>query len=199
MSNLEGATFILRTCDLPSFASGSNQAGSSNNASHSSFTWNNIDLKSILGDLWDKYDFFNISLVSNISSTGNPTFNSTADRLGIVYMAGGSFKWQNCRYDTGTKSFTNNACIGFVNFSSLTTAIGTTVQYNRNSINTFSKGVPIGSINISYNRVSDNQPNTTISLTLPAMVFTFSVWGIPRDDMNNKDNVKEIMDKRIKI
>ena len=35
---------------------------SSNNTSRTSFTWNNIDLRMLLGDMYDKYDRFNLCL-----------------------------------------------------------------------------------------------------------------------------------------
>ena len=117
--NSESATFILKTSDLPTNAAGENATGSTNNTSGSSYTWKNIDMRVILGSMYNKYDEFNIGLVSVVSAVqpGTYTLTSNNDKLGVLYMSG--LRWLYSNYDTGTKSRTNNACIGYINFSSL--------------------------------------------------------------------------------
>ena len=61
------ASLVLKTSDLTSksdYVYGVpyvNQSGSMN-AKGSSITWNNINLRTLLGDMYDRYDIFNICL-----------------------------------------------------------------------------------------------------------------------------------------
>jgi hypothetical protein len=57
MSNLQIASLVLRSSDLTPGAS--NQYGSSDTYQLIQ-TWNNINLRTLLGDMYDKYDLFNI-------------------------------------------------------------------------------------------------------------------------------------------
>lgn len=182
MSNLESSTFILRTSDLPTFANGANEKGSSNNSSHSSFTWNNIDFRAILGDMYDKYDYFNIALVSSTSGVSGATFPSNDNKMGIIYMSG--LRWQNCNYDVLTKKKTEGACIGYINFSSLSTSVGTQIAYNNLSYNTMSKPSNIVNLTIYYNRIVDNTLTTTTTGTFPAMAFIFKVVPCKKDEIS---------------
>lgn len=184
MNSSECATFILRTSDLPTFANGANEKGSTNNASHSSFSWNNIDFKSILGNMWEKYDYFNIALVSNVSSPTTLTYTSNDNRIGMVYMDG--LKWTGSNYDTGTKSNTTYAPIGSINFSTLTATVAVVNQYNSLFFNTFGKTEPYRKITIFYKRISDNLPNATATGTFPPTTFLFKIYGIKDVDYSTK-------------
>ncbi len=193
---LECASFTLRTADLPTFVAGANQYGSSNNSSHSSFTWLNVNIKSILGTMWDEYDYFNLALVSSLISTGAPTYATNDNKIGLIYMSGP--KWINSSYDVILKSLTNNACIGIMNVSTLSATVGVTSQYNQLNINTFSKGAPNMQMTIFYSRVSDNLSNATSSGTFPASTFTFKIYGIPKaessyKDISNKNNQRILL------
>ena len=130
--------------------------------------------------MWDKYDYFNLVLVSNVSSTSSATYATNDNKLGNIYMNG--LKWINCNYDVYSKTYTNNAVVGFVNFSSLSATVGTSVIYNNLSVCTFSKGNPNTNINIFYNKISDNLSNAVSSSTFPAMCFIFKIYGIPKKD-----------------
>lgn len=182
MSNLESATFILRTSDLPTFANGANDKGSSNNASHSSFTWNNIDFRAILGDMYDKYDYFNIALVSSTSGVSGATFPSNDNKMGIIYMSG--LRWQNCNYDILRKTKTEASCIGIINFSGLSAALGTQIAYNNLSYNTMSKPNNNVNLTIYYNKIVDGLSNTTTTGTFPAMAFVFKVVPCKKDEIS---------------
>ena len=65
MSNNACATLILKTSDISSTPS---TIGSSN-TNKSQLYWNNINLRTLLGDLYDKYDTFNLCLNSISCST----------------------------------------------------------------------------------------------------------------------------------
>lgn len=185
--NSQSATFILRTCDLPTNASGENSSGATNNSSGSSYTWRNIDMRTILGDMYDKYDSFNIGLV-NCVSTVQPTgmtYPSNNDKIGILYMSG--LRWLNSNYDCGSKTRTNNACIGYVNFAPLTTSVGTAIQYNNLSLNSISRPHANVNLTIFFNNVSANVSNSTSAQTFPQMAFQFVIYPIINKDTDTKE------------
>ena len=92
-------TLTLRTEDL---AVGGNNVGTCD-ALNNNFTWNNINMKLLLGDEYDKYDDFNIAL--SLISNGMPSVvygADAGDRLVNFNMTGFTFK-NNC-YNVATKS-----------------------------------------------------------------------------------------------
>ncbi len=60
MQNIEKAALVLKSSDLSTVG---NQNGIKN-ALRTSFTWNNISLRTLLGPMYDKYDTFNLTLNS---------------------------------------------------------------------------------------------------------------------------------------
>ena len=59
--NTECATFHLNTTDISTSTDIYTQYGSIN-AYRNDITWNNVSLRTILGDMYNKYDKFNIKL-----------------------------------------------------------------------------------------------------------------------------------------
>ena len=188
--NIEGATFILRTADLTDAS-----IGTINNIYSSSFTWKSINIKSIIGTMWEDYDYFNIALVANASNilVAAPTvlFNGLNDqKLGTIYMSG--LNWINASYDTKTKTIKSEAPIGFINFSSSTTTLGSLIQYNGLNVSSFSKSSPVVDITISYRNII----NDTISICytnvdtpanntkFPAQAFMFEIIPIKKDNIS---------------
>jgi hypothetical protein len=169
------ASFILRSSDLPTFATGANSNGSTNNSSASSFTWNNIDMRLILGDLWDKYEYFNICLSSTVLSTSALTYASNDNKLGTIYMSG--LDWTS-NYDTGKKQRVPYVAIGYLNSGSISTTVGTIQYFNSLFSNSFRKSSPITNLTIFYNKISDNTPNVVATGSFPQVAFTFKVTPI---------------------
>ena len=56
MSYQEITCFVLKTNVLPT--NGTTNAYGTGNSTLSSFTWTNINLRTLLGDMFDKYDSF---------------------------------------------------------------------------------------------------------------------------------------------
>ena len=73
-----------------------------------SFVFNNIDLKNVMGEMWDKYDQFALKVVS-ISSVGAVTTSNSVFGLVCYNMAG--LEWSNLIYET-TGSNINNQWVG---------------------------------------------------------------------------------------
>ena len=75
MSYQEIAWLVLKTSILP--MDGTTNAYGTSNAMNTSFTWTNINLRTLLGDMFDKYDRY-ILLLQSIS-TGIAGTIGTAD------------------------------------------------------------------------------------------------------------------------
>ncbi len=86
MSNIEQATLILRSGDL--IANTVNQYESCD-VKLTNFTWNNINLRTLLGHMYDKYDLFNICLANVTQSNGAGNFGATNDDIIVqIYLKG---------------------------------------------------------------------------------------------------------------
>ena len=174
MEQLQMATLTLHTCTLQPDAI--TAKGSVNNF-NTVTTWNNINFRLLLGDMYDKYDLFNIRLVS-IACDDNRigelvSGNSASDRIVTVNMSGLNF--YNQTYDSSTNINTSKTVIAtYKLYESFAT-------FYTNHIATFGKGNDVCNLTIEFNRISDNQPvNCAASLDYPQMVFLFNIYGIPR-------------------
>jgi hypothetical protein len=73
------------------------------NAQKTAFTFNNIDMKNVMGEMWDKYDQFALKLVS-LSTDGAVTVNSSV--FGLISYNLRGLEWSNVIYES-TGSNTN--------------------------------------------------------------------------------------------
>ena len=106
IENTVNAQFVLRTCDTsdPNVCVSNRvrvNAGNPSVDNRINFTWRNVDMKRILGDLWDQYEYFDLALEFLITSTITTTF-TTLDRFSNLYISG--LQWSNCNYNVGTKT-----------------------------------------------------------------------------------------------
>lgn len=108
------------------------------NAAKTAFTFSNIDLKNIMGEMWDKYDQFALKLVS-FSTEGTITVGGSVDGL-ITYNLRG-LEWSNLIYET-TGSINNKEWVpvayailstGTANINPLITNTGYSFNFKKNS------------------------------------------------------------------
>lgn len=156
MTDIKHSSLILKTSDFTSnsdylYGNSYNNGKNSSNAKLSSITWNNINLRVLLGDMYDKYDNFNLCLNAISTSQANsidPFHDSKNVSIKISGLA-----WLNQSYNV--KSLTNNnnnTTIGTFNFIANS---ATSQFYNSNNIATFSKAQDICNITIEYQRILD--------------------------------------------
>jgi hypothetical protein len=158
--NLESAVLILRTSD----------ATTNVNTFGSNVTWSNINLKALLGTLYNKYTKFKICLTSYANV--NTTANVTADRYLQVYMSG--LNWINQGYTYTINGNINSTIIATVD---ITSASGRAINYTGEVGNVFyMKNQTSTDITISFTRVSDNVLNT--AQNYGNSVYCFSIYGI---------------------
>jgi hypothetical protein len=72
-------------------------------------TWKNVNMRLVLGDIYDKYDKFNIRLVAY--SHRPPTTNLTVVNNVLFYLSG-TFSFAFGSYNHATRSLRNETCIG---------------------------------------------------------------------------------------
>jgi len=156
MTDIKHSSLILKTSDFTSnsdylYGNSYNNGKNSSNAKLSSITWNNINLRVLLGDMYDKYDTFNLCLNAISTSQAN-SIDPFHDSKNVSIKLSG-LAWLNQSYNV--KSLTNNnnsTTIGTFNFVGNS---ATSQFYNSNNIATFSKAQDICNITIEYQRILD--------------------------------------------
>jgi len=174
MQTVECATFHLNTWDIDNAGLGNvnNQYGSVNQL-RNDITWNNINFKTILGEMFEKYDKFNIKLSSIMySSIAAPSANP-ATLLLKVNVAGLPFS--NCTYHSGTNSNSQYCTMGSYSLG----INGTQMYFNDDNVFTIEKPPAISSIRIYLTTLGDSVPNwATLG---PQLDFYFRIYGVKKD------------------
>ena len=180
MSYQEIACLVLKTNVLPT--NGTTNLYGTGNSTLSSFTWTNINLRILLGDMFDKYDRF-LLLLQNISHSLSAAIATTDDRSILINMSGLSFV--NSTYNQKLQS--NSGALIVCPFIFLSVAGVQSQIYNNLAVSTFIKQNDIANISINYLRVKDDASPTS---TLPHMTFIFNIVGLEeyrvKDVMNNR-------------
>ena len=181
--NVEKAKLVLSSCCSAKYV----------NWANTSFGWDSVNMRTILGDMYDKYDTFNLSLCS-ISTTSAPTdcvyggvSQGNYDGLYVLMnMSGLSFKNQTYNVKTG------NMCPSIVLLPFTLPALKNTSTKNNYTgyIYTFEKSQDLCNINIWYSRISDgfavggiiNGGSTYFpsAVPYPYTVFTFDIVGVEK-------------------
>lgn len=136
------SNFLLRTCD------GTNAKLGTGSKLNNSCTWTNIDIKSILGTLWDDHEYFNLKLKQVVC--GIMPANWVANGHGAsqaIFMTG--LNWENCNYNSSTNMSESKSCVGYVNHTGVGINSGVIYNCSESMCNTFRKGSPIVDINIT--------------------------------------------------
>jgi hypothetical protein len=189
MSNLQIASLVLRSSDLT--VNTTNQYGSCDQFRLTQ-TWNNINLRTLLGDMYDKYDLFNICL-NTISTAGYGQNGYTivtpgvtaGDNLNVIVKLSG-LPFINQTYSVKQGCNTNVCPISTFTFANSGTSapITTTQLFFSNNCYTFGKSQQSCNLTIQYARIVDDAlPIATFPF--PNMIFIFDIIGINKDNLTN--------------
>jgi len=185
MEQKRSTRLILKTSDL---TNGSTTNIGSCDTLRQNFTWFNINLRALLGDLYNQYDYFNLLLISISSSVITAAANqgSADDRLVYVKISGLPFANQSYNQPTGNDTTSSIMAI----YSIPHTAVTGTQQYNNvSNVMTFGKSQDLCNINISFTRVlDDTRPGITVAN--PQFVFMFTIIGIDKADNPDRINYR---------
>jgi hypothetical protein len=170
--NIECATLTLKTADLPT--TGDNVYGTSNTLS-TFWTWKNINLQTILGDMYHEYETFNIVLASVSAGIGGAVGTTTQnDRNVLIKMSGLPFK--NQTFDA-TKQHNTNA----VALTTMYMGDGSNIfnQYLSNGhYITFTKTATNVDLTITYEPINNTTSVGFInSWAFPELVLIFKIYG----------------------
>ena len=166
----ECATFRLSTFDIDPTATGTIETQYGRvDPIKSDTTWYNVNFRSILGDMMDKYTKFNIKLVSMHFTSVAFTTTDLVELLCKINICGLPFS--NCNYDF-KKNLVNYSVIG------LHTITDSTQQYflEDNSI-TIHKPSEKSDIRI-FLTTFDGLPPDWTTFIAPQYEFNFKIYGI---------------------
>ena len=153
------------------------------------FTWSNINLRLLMGDLYDQYDYFNLNLntIASTLASSNAGAGNGEDRLVYVKLQGLPFINQTYQQSTG-----NNGQFAYAGIYQIPLTATSNVQYYTNASNvcTFGKSQDLVNLTVSLFRVfDDTKPALTISF--PNFSFIFHITGV--DKANNPDKINYAM------
>ena len=169
--NTECATFHLNTTDISTSTDIYTQYGSIN-AYRNDITWNNVSLRTILGDMYNKYDKFNIKLSAILYSQSALIPSSSSVDLNLQINIGG-LNFSNCTYNV--KNDTNLVTCSIGSFQ-LTTA-ARTIYFNDDNLITIEKPTTDRhNIRIYLTTINNVSPAWTNSG--PAFDLYFRVYGV---------------------
>ncbi len=171
MQTVECATFHLNSSDISPNVATTNQWGSINQY-RNDITWNNIDFRTILGTMYDKYDSFNIKL-SLICHDNTVSQSANLKNLMLkVNMVGLPF--QNCTYHTIVNSNMGICTMGAFALPSYPSG----VYFNDDNVFSIYKPPASTNIRMYLTTVDDFVPNWTVSG--PQIDFYFRIYGIKK-------------------
>ena len=191
----ETASLILNTYDISQVVSTptffynrtvDNQYGTITD-NRFNLTWKNINMRQLLGSMYDKYEKFNIYLYQ-INQTGTMINSSSAmnfsDLMVDVRISGLPFLDNG--YNVVSRNNISSAYLTsyMLNYQNYTNGGLTTYMYNP-LILTFGKSTEIVNINIDMkNTLNQQYPSISLNRALGQFIFVFKIKGIPKAEPN---------------
>jgi hypothetical protein len=162
--NLENASLILNTFD------------STMRDENTVNIWSNVNLRTLLGTMYDRYETFNLVLSQVITS---PTaldiggVDGLAERLLLIKVSG--LQFTNQTYSVSKGILTNEAVIGAMSLGNDTTVDVELYSFGSTAVATF-RASEMVNITIKLTRLNNATPNPTNDF--PEMVFIFNIYGV---------------------
>lgn len=160
---------------------GTNES-TSHNTNNTNFNFDNINLRMVLGDMYDRYERFVLRLDSisfGINATGD--YGTTQeDETVIICLSGLPFI--NSTYNFSSRNNINYIQLTPLKFSSNPAISG--VQYFTDCYTVFGKAQDMANINIFYQRQKEKNPPNTGN-AYPECCFFFTIFGIPNKEIEN--------------
>jgi len=137
-----------------------------------SYTWYSLDMKEILGDLYDKFDYFLLRLTCVQLDQGIGAYGTTTNDRLINFHTSGP-QWINSTYNVVNKRSRAEAVIGAMTFPGNPTI--NTTYFNDNFTTTFQK-TPTMDFTINLNTLNNGTPATNTATTLyPLANYYFQI------------------------
>ena len=188
----ETSTLTLSTFDISTSIAGTvfynktvdNQIGTISN-NRCTLTWKNINIRQVLGGMYDRYETFNIYLYQISQSSSLATSINAQFSMVDVRISGLPFL--NHTYNTVSRNNTNSAYL--TSYSLHTGTVGTpgtaTPMYNPVTL-TFSKCTDCVDLTIDMKCTKDQQyPSiANVNACMGHFTFMFKIYGIPTREQN---------------
>jgi hypothetical protein len=145
------------------------------NALNTELRFSSISLKNILGDLYDKYDSFNISLTSVTVAQSAATYGVGNNTLIQLYMSGPAFKQSNT-YSNITRTSQTSAFMGHFQLPVWVANSSSVLTFNNSFCNTFDKFGDFVDITLTL-----RSPTGALQVptnAYPLMVYNFTIVGV---------------------
>ena len=171
MTELRNASLVLKGSDLTQ--NQYTEVGYTD-ANRTTMTWYNINLRTLLGDMYEQYDYFNLCL--NTIATGSAGSLSAEKNNLNLYVRMSGLPWSNQTYNIKNKCNTQyNVMATF--FFNPNNAVSQ--YYYGNNFATFAKNQDNCNITIDFIKISDDAvPN--LDNSFPPTIFIFDIIGIPK-------------------
>ena len=187
----ETATLILNTFDIDPTVTATyynnggvvatidNQYGTITN-NRCNITWKNINMRQVLGEMYDKYETFNMYLYQVVQSSA---FSATAPVIpqnGLVDIRIKGLQFLNNTYNPVSRNNTTSAFLtSYVLNINTSAGTGTVTPMFNPTILTFSKSVENVDINIEMKTTREqNYPGITNSTALGTFIYLFKFYGV---------------------
>ena len=189
----ETACLILNTFDINSSTTGTdyydktidNQYGTISN-NRMTLTWKNVNMRQVLGVMYDKYETFNMYLYQvnqGVAFTSSPTTGIYA----LVDIRIKGLQFLNNGYNAISRNNTNTAFLTsyVLNLTTATTGTGTVTPMFNPTIITFGKSADCVDITIDM-KCTQNQayPTLVSNTSFGTFIFMFKFYGIPTRQQN---------------
>jgi hypothetical protein len=141
------------------------------NAGKTEYTWYSVDLSQVLGDQYNKFEYFNLVLRCVQYGTGVGAFNLINVNEKQVSIVASGPSWVNSSYDVGKRRSTAEATIGAINVPN---SQSYTVFFD-NCLTTFRK-TPTFDFTIKLITLKGTPPDFVTSASMfPYMTFYFDI------------------------
>jgi len=191
----ETACLILNTFDINSSTTAldyygniiDNQYGTISN-NRCTLTWKNINMRQVLGVMYDKYETFNMYLYQVNQSQGFALAATCAANQQLVDIRIKGLQFLNNGYNAISRNNTNTAYLTSYILNPLKSdaaSLGTVTPMFNPTIITFGKSADSIDITIDMKRTHDQlYPTVANSTSFGTFVFMFKFYGIPSKDLN---------------
>ena len=138
-------------------------------------TFSSISMKNILGELYDQYDTFNISLNSVTIPQSATTYGVGNNTNIMLFMSGPAFKTSNT-YSNLTRTSQNAALVGNFQLPTWVANSSSTIYFGQSFVNTFGKFEDYIDITLSLRTPTGTLQAPTNAY--PLIVYNFTIVGV---------------------
>ena len=191
----ETACLILNTFDISSSTTATvfynltvdNQYGTISN-NRCTLTWKNINMRQVLGVMYDKYETFNMYLYQVSQSQGFGASATCTANQQLVDIRIRGLQFLNNGYNPISRNNTNTAFLTSYVLNPLVgsaTSLGTVTPMFNPTIVTFGKSADCVDITIDMKRThNQGYPIPAVNMSFGTFVFMFKFYGIPTREPN---------------